>query len=106
MVTERGGQGVGLGRISIHLFDELAMEDVIGEVREKNEKKRKEKKRKNELGVREGEEGDIIRISFFFFVHQKSRRRWAVGGVVWASGPLFGCLIGSFILILSLCIFS
>jgi hypothetical protein len=45
MVTERGGRGVGLGRISVHLFDGQAMEDVIGEVREKNEK-RKEKKKK------------------------------------------------------------
>jgi hypothetical protein len=42
---------------------------------------------------------------FFFFVHWKSRRRWAVGGGVWAGGPLFGCLIGCFVLILCLCVF-
>ena len=42
---------------------------------------------------------------FFVFVRQKSRWRWAVGGSFWAGGLLFGCFIGCFVLILSLCIF-
>jgi hypothetical protein len=29
----------------------------------------------------------------------------ATGGGIWAGSPLFGCLIGCFVLILNLCVF-
>jgi hypothetical protein len=44
-------------------------------------------------------------LSLLLFFRRKSHRRWVVGGSIWAGGPLFGCLIGCFVLILGLCIF-
>jgi hypothetical protein len=47
-------------RISVRLFDGLAVEDVIGEVREKLKKKKK--KKNQSWGVHEGEAGCFVLI--------------------------------------------
>jgi hypothetical protein len=48
-----------------------------------------------------------LSLSLFFFFFLFAGCEWwvAAGGGIWAGSPLFGCLIGCFVLILNLCVF-